>query len=204
MAAPHDEARASRCRDEGSFSRVTLGAGVIVGALATPGLPVPRQDLPHTLKLMTVWLLLGTVIFLGILAWQRHRVERRFHLDGQTVVLTRSEDGHFHWPGQVGDITVDFLVDTGATTTALPQALAERAGLKPLGVISTQTAGGAARGFAARADITLQGGMRAERLPVAVLPHLGAPLLGMDVLGRLHFSQKPGELRITPRPGDGG
>ena len=39
-------------------------------------------------------------------------------------------------------------------------------------------------------------GLRADRLMVAVLPNLGAPLLGMDVLGRLHFSQKPGELRI--------
>jgi len=161
---------------------------------------VPRQDLPHTLKLMTVWLLLGTVIFLGMLAWQRERLERRFHLEGQTVVLTRGDDGHFHWPGQVGGVTVDFLVDTGATTTALPRALAEQAGLRPLGEISTQTAGGAARGFAARADIGLKGGLRADRLMVAVLPDLGAPLLGMDVLGRLHFSQKPGELRITPQP----
>jgi aspartyl protease family protein len=29
---------------------------------------------------------------------------------------------------------------------------------------------------------------------------LHAPLLGMDVLGRLHFTQKPGELRIQPQP----
>lgn len=161
---------------------------------------MPRQDLPHTLKLMTVWLLVGLVIFLGFKAWEQQRVARRFQLDGQTVVLQRGADGHFHWPGKVGGIDVDFLVDTGATTTALPQALAEQAGLKPLGVINTQTAGGAARGFAARADIALAGGMRADRLTVAVLPNLGAPLLGMDVLGRLHFSQKPGELRITPQP----
>ena len=56
--------------------------------------------------------------------------------------------------------------------------------------------GGAVRGFVATADIALAGGVRAERLTVTVLPELAAPLLGMDVLGRLHFSQKPGELRI--------
>ncbi|RZL35138.1 MAG: TIGR02281 family clan AA aspartic protease [Rubrivivax sp.] len=158
-----------------------------------------QQDLPHTLKLMTVWLLVGLGIFLGIKAWEQQRVTRRFQLDGQTVVLARGADGHFHWPGRVGSIDVDFLVDTGATTTALPQALAERAGLTPLGTVRTQTAGGAASGFVARADISLDGGMRADRLMVAVLPNLGAPLLGMDVLGRLHFSQKPGELRINPK-----
>jgi len=157
-----------------------------------------QKDLPRTAKLMTIWLLIGLVIFLGIKAWEREREASRFKLSGQTVVLTRAADGHFHWPGRVGDIEVDFLVDTGATSTALPQALAERAGLTPLGTVRTQTAGGAAQGFAARADIALEGGVRADRLMVAVLPNLGAPLLGMDVLGRLHFSQKPGELRIEP------
>ncbi len=159
-----------------------------------------HQELPHTLKLMTIWLVVGLVIFLGIKAWEREREASRFQLVGQTVVLTRAQDGHFHWPGRVGDVEVDFLVDTGATSTALPQALAERAGLKPLGAVRTQTAGGAVRGFVAQADITLDGGVRADRLRVAVLPDLGAPLLGMDVLGRLHFSQKPGELRIEPQP----
>lgn len=158
-----------------------------------------QKDLPHTAKLMTIWLVVGLVIFLGIKAWEREREASRFQLAGQTVVLTRAPDGHFHWPGRVGGIEVDFLVDTGATSTAIPQALAERAGLKPLGTISTQTAGGAATGFAARADVSLDGGVRADRLMVAVLPNLGAPLLGMDVLGRLHFSQKPGELRIEPK-----
>ncbi|MCY4746914.1 retropepsin-like aspartic protease [Pelomonas sp. UHG3] len=159
-----------------------------------------RPDLPHTFKLMTVWLVVTLVVFLGFKYWEREREASRFQLAGNVIVLTRSPDGHFHWPGRVGDVEVDFLVDTGATTTALPQALAERAGLQPLGTLSTRTAGGPAQGFAARADIALDGGVRANRLPVAVLPQLHAPLLGMDVLGRLHFTQKPGELRIQPQP----
>jgi aspartyl protease family protein len=184
---------------------VILGRPVIVGAQANPRPAfVSHKELPHTLKLMTIWLLVGLVIFLGIKAWEREREASRFKLAGQTVVLTRAEDGHFHWPGRVGDVEVDFLVDTGATSTALPQALAERAGLQPLGAVRTQTASGTARGFAAKADIALEGGVRADRLTVTVLPGLAAPLLGMDVLGRLHFSQKPGELRITPGPGGGG
>lgn len=159
-----------------------------------------HNEIPHTLKLMTIWLLVGLVIFLGFKAWERERESSRFRLAGEVVVLTRGADGHFHWPGRVDGIEVDFLVDTGATSTALPQALAERAGLKPLGAVRAQTAAGATRGFVARADIALEGGVQADRLAVTVLPDLAAPLLGMDVLGRLHFSQKPGELRITPQP----
>jgi aspartyl protease family protein len=160
---------------------------------------VSQQDLPHTLKLMTVWLVIGLALFLGFKHWEREREASRFQLAGEVIVLTRADDGHFHWPGRVGSIEVDFLVDTGATSTALPQQLAERAGLKPLGAVQTHTAGGAARGFLARADVALDGGVRADKLPVMVLPNQGAPLLGMDVLGRLHFSQKPGELRIEPK-----
>lgn len=158
------------------------------------------QELPRTLKLLTPWLLAGLAIFLAVRAWEREREASHFRLAGQAVVLARGADGHFHWPGRVGGVAADFLVDTGATTTALPQALAERAGLQPLGPLRTQTAAGTAQGFATRADIALDGGIQAERLPVAVLPQLAAPLLGMDVLGRLHFSQKPGELRIEAQP----
>lgn len=157
-----------------------------------------HPDLPHSFKLVTIWLVIGVLIFLGFKAWEHERESRRFQLAGQTVVLQRSDDGHFHWPGRVGGVEVDFLVDTGASSTALPQALAEKAGLQPLGAVHTHTAGGAVRGFAAKADIALDGGVRADRLTVVVLPNLAAPLLGMDVLGRLHFSQKPGELRIEP------
>jgi aspartyl protease family protein len=161
---------------------------------------VPQSDLPHSLKLLTVWLLIGLLIFLGFKAWERERESSRFKLAGEVIVLTRGGDGHFHWPGKVDGIEVDFLVDTGATVTALPQSLAERAGLKPVGAVQAITAGGATRAFVVRADIALDGGVRADKLAVTVLPGLGAPLLGMDVLGRLHFSQKPGELRIEPQP----
>ncbi|WP_422018445.1 retropepsin-like aspartic protease family protein [Roseateles sp.] len=161
---------------------------------------MPHKELPHSLKLITIWLLVTLVLFLGFQAWEHQRAASRFQLAGGAIVLSRGDDGHFHWPGRVGNVAVDFLVDTGATVTALPQGLAERAGLKPLGAVRTQTANGAARGFIARADITLDGGVRADQLTVTVLPDLAAPLLGMDVLGRLHFSQKPGQLRIEPSP----
>ena len=47
-------------------------------------------------------------------------------------------------------------------------------------------------------DVQLQGGVRAERLRMAAMPDLEAPLLGMDVLSRLRFTQQAGVLRIEP------
>ena len=156
------------------------------------------RELPHTLKLVTLWLLLGAALFVGVQAWQSQQQRARFSVDDVTgaIELRRAADGHFHWPGRVNGIAVDFLVDTGATGTAIPQDLAERAGLPVDGPLQSATAGGVVRGTLARADVVLQGGVRAERLRVAVLPQLASPLLGMDVLSKLRFTQSDGVLRL--------
>lgn len=163
------------------------------------------SDFPRTLKIVTVWGLLGVALFLAVQFWQSQEQRTRFAVTPQGAIeIRRGPDGHYHWPGRVNGLAVDFLVDTGATSTALPLALAERAGLKGEGRITSSTAGGTVRGTLARADIGLDGGVRVDRLRVAVLPELAAPLLGMDVLSKLHFSQSDGVLRLTPRaPGDG-
>ena len=58
----------------------------------------------------------------------------------------------------------------------------------------------ASSGQVVRADVVLEGGVTAERLQITALPGLGErPLLGMDVLGRLRWTQEPGVLRIDLR-----
>ena len=153
-----------------------------------------------SLKLVTLWLVLGTAVFLGVQAFQSQAERARFSVDSGSgsIELQRGPDGHFHWPGTINGIAVDFLVDTGATGTAIPKALAERAGLVVEGSMRSSTAGGTVLGTVARADLTLQGGVRSERLRVAVLPQLEVPLLGMDVLSKMRFSQSQGVLRFEP------
>ncbi len=152
----------------------------------------------RTWKLATAWLLLGVAVFIGVQAWQSRQQHSRFSVDAASgaIELRRAPDGHFHWPGSVNGIAVDFLVDTGATGTAIPQALAEHAGLIAEDTLQSSTAGGVVHGTLARADVALQGGVRADRLRVAVLPRLESPLLGMDVLAKMRFSQSDGVLRL--------
>lgn len=156
------------------------------------------REMPRTLKLATVWLLLGALVFVAVQAWQSQQQRARFSVDAVSgaIELKRAADGHFHWPGTVNGIAVDFLVDTGATGTAIPQALATRAGLVAEGTLRSSTAGGIVQGSLARADVALQGGVRADRLRVAVLPRLESPLLGMDVLAKMRFTQSDGVLRL--------
>ena len=81
-------------------------------------------DLPRTLKLTTVWLLLGAVVFVAVQAWQSQQQRAHFSVDGVSgaIELKRAADGHFHWPGTLNGIAVDFLVDIGARQAALHHA----------------------------------------------------------------------------------
>jgi len=154
--------------------------------------------MPSSFKLATVWLLIGTAIFLAVQAFEHRAGQARISFDSVQgrIVLKRAPDGHFHWPGRVNGIEVEFLVDTGATSTALPRELAERAGLALEGTMRSSTAGGMVEGRVARANVDLQGGVQAERLRVAVLPRLDAPLLGMDVISKLRLTQSDGVLTL--------
>ena len=156
------------------------------------------KDLPAGVKHLTVWLLLGTAVFLAVQAWQAQQRRALFRVDGGGIELRRGADGHFHWPGRLNGIAVEFLVDTGATRTTLPQSLARQAGLVAEGRTQSNTAGGVAEGYVARADLRLDGGIEVQRLPVTVLPALASPLLGMDVLSKMRFSQRAGVLRLAP------
>ena len=158
-------------------------------------------EFPRTLKIVTVWLLLGLLLFLGLQTWQAQQRRMLFTVEGNGAIeIRRAADGHYHWPGSVNGVAVEFLVDTGATSTALPLALAERAGLTAERSVTSATAGGTVQGVLALADVELEGGLRAQRLRVTVLPGLASPLLGMDVLSRLHLTQSDGVLRLQPRP----
>ncbi len=159
------------------------------------------NELPRTFKVVTIWLLLGVLVFVGIQWFLREQQQMRFRAEGDIIEIRRGPDGHYHWPGTINGRSVDFLIDTGATGTAISAALARELDLQSIGQVQSSTAGGPVTGQVVRADVILQGGVRAERLRLVALPQLAdRPLLGMDVLGRLHWQQRDGVMRIDLRP----
>ena len=158
-----------------------------------------NTDLPRGFKLITLWLLLGAAVFVGVQWWLHRAQQTQFQVGGGAVEIRRGSDGHYHWPGRINGHAVDFLIDTGATGTAIPESLARKLKLRPIGTVRSNTAGGVVTGQLVRADLELQGGVSVQRLPVLALPGLGPnPLLGMDVLGTLRWQQRDSVLRIEP------
>jgi aspartyl protease family protein len=156
------------------------------------------KEFPKTLKIATVWGVIGVVVFLGFRYMEHERQRTSFQVTRAGVIeIRRGPDGHYHWPGTINGRAVDFLIDTGATSTAMSQAMARELSLQPLRRVQSQTAGGVVTGELVRADVALQGGVRIERLSITALAGLDdRPLLGMDVMGRLRWQQRDGVLTL--------
>ena len=158
------------------------------------------NELPGWVRHATVWLLLALALFLGVQTWLARQQAPRFSVAGGTLELQRGLDGHYHWPGRIDGRSVDFLVDTGATGTAIPAALARELALPVAGRVRSSTANGLVVADVVVADVELEGGVQARGLRVVALPGLAAPLLGMDVLGKLRWQQAGGVLRLELGP----
>lgn len=52
-------------------------------------------------------------------------------IDGETLVLAKGGDGHYWVRGDVNGVETRFLIDSGATTTALSLSTARSAGIDP-------------------------------------------------------------------------
>ncbi|NCF37498.1 MAG: TIGR02281 family clan AA aspartic protease [Gammaproteobacteria bacterium] len=70
----------------------------------------------------------------------------------QEVVLTRNRSGHYVFDGEINRQQVTFLVDTGATTTAIPAKLQRKLGLEAGPATSVSTANGVTTAYLTRLD----------------------------------------------------
>lgn len=98
-------------------------------------------------------------------------------------------DGHFWIDATVNGTRAAFLVDTGATLTAVSTPLAERAGLKPRtgGVpVRIATANGTVTAQITTIDTLRFGSVLAGGLDAVIAPNLGnTNVIGMNLLSRL-------------------
>jgi aspartyl protease family protein len=117
------------------------------------------------------------------------------------VVLKRGRDGHYRAPGRIDGHPVDFLVDTGATEVAIPQALASAIGLRAGRAFQAQTANGPTVAYATRLASVSLGGLEARGVAGTIIANPGSEevLLGMSFLSRFDIAISDGEMRLRAR-----
>ena len=117
----------------------------------------------------------------------------------QEVVLERNSKGHYVANGAINGRGVTFLLDTGATDVALPEALAERLRLPRQGGGLTQTANGTVAVWQTTLETVRLGGITLHDVRASIVPSMqaGDPvLLGMSFLRQLEFTQRDARLTL--------
>ena len=117
------------------------------------------------------------------------------------VVLERNAQGHYVANGLINGYPVTFLLDTGATDVAIPEALAERLRLQRRHGGISQTANGPVAVWQTLLDEVGLGTIRLTAVRASIVPSMpaGSPvLLGMSFLKQLEFTQKDRQLILRP------
>jgi aspartyl protease family protein len=111
---------------------------------------------------------------------------------GSELVLKRSRDGHYVFPGAINGQPVTFLLDTGATLVSVPAHLAGDLGLEAGAHQRSITANGTVATRATRIDALAFGPFELRGVHASLNPGMADDqvLLGMSVLKHLEFSQR--------------
>lgn len=150
---------------------------------------------------MALWWVAIFVIALGIFSYRNeiggvaNRVksevtgEAQQRVVGSTLRVAKALDGHFWVEGQVNGHSMRFLIDSGASITALSQDSAMAAGLNfdqsGFPIVLT-TANGPVEAYRSNIATLEVGPLRASDLPIVVSPAFGdVNVLGMNFLSKL-------------------
>lgn len=110
-------------------------------------------------------------------------------VEGGETRIPMAPDGHFWLRAQINGVPANFLVDTGATLTAISQDLADRAAIKPRpgGLpVTINTANGPVSAELSTIGEMRFGSVAARGLDVVIAPSLGQTnVVGMNLLSRL-------------------
>ena len=116
----------------------------------------------------------------------------------QEIVLQRNRFGHYVFDGEINGQRVTFLVDTGATTTAVPGQLQRQLDLRAGPATSVSTANGVTTAYLTRLERMALGDIELLDVGASIIPGMDGDqvLLGMNVLKHFELVQRDGQLII--------
>jgi aspartyl protease family protein len=117
----------------------------------------------------------------------------------RTVTLNSDRRGHFQADVRVDGRTIEFLVDTGASTVAMNEKSAAKLGIYPSArdyTVRTHTANGIGKAARVRLNRVELNGITVHDVEAVVMPDeaLSTNLLGMSFLSRVKWAHDRGRL----------
>lgn len=113
------------------------------------------------------------------------------------ILIKMSPDNTYRAKGQVNGYPVNFIVDTGANSVALPKSIADKANLNPMGYTRVHTAGGQTQGQLTRIKKLTIGPITLYNIRAIIMPENSkSVLLGMTALRKLELHQREHYLEL--------
>lgn len=173
------------------------------------------RPLPALGKLMRLASTVGLVGILLVVVLQLSRMDPRFEMaipelglpeqivEGSETRVLRAPDGHYWLRAEINGHPANFLVDTGATLTAVSSDTALAAGLEAREgslPVRMQTANGSVAAQMTTIDELRFGNVAARGLDAIIAPGLGPTnVIGMNLLSRLKsWRVENNELILVP------
>lgn len=144
-----------------------------------------------TIKIGIFWILIAAILYFIFDYLESKSIDNKISMGDGTVEIQRSRDGHYYWTGEINRVPVTFLIDTGASITAIPEKVAQQANLQLGRSIELSTANGIRQSHLVKADLCLKGNVCIDNLSMTVLDDEYG-LLGMNVINRMKWSQSNG------------
>lgn len=155
--------------------------------------------------LTIMWILVLGSMALFFAKWENKQYNPNASLAGTSeggqrkIVLKQNDWGHYIASGRINGQPVTFMLDTGATSVAIPQHLARELGLEPGPRYQVSTANGLVEVRGTKIDKLELGNIVFHNVLAAINPGMSDDeiLLGMSALKHVDFSQSGNELTIT-------
>jgi clan AA aspartic protease (TIGR02281 family) len=113
------------------------------------------------------------------------------------VVLEQGLGGHYFLDSEVNGVPVKFVVDTGASVVSLPASIANAAKINCTGQIRMETANGSTPACTGVINKLKFGSFLLNDVLAAIVPNLGQPLLGMNILAQFKITQDGNTMKIA-------
>ncbi|KQM93439.1 hypothetical protein ASE70_13525 [Sphingomonas sp. Leaf22] len=172
--------------------------GLLALTLPLSSLLLRRPPARAVIRAVVGWAIIAGVLFLGFsnrarLTEVATGLGERLGLaeqmvEGDTVRIRQSPDGHFYATARLNGIERRMLIDSGATTTAISEATARAIGVTPRRVppVVITTANGMVEAARGRIETVRIGSLETRDLPIVVSPAFGDfDVIGMNFLSRL-------------------
>ena len=153
-----------------------------------------------TFWFLVFWMLAMAVMYLAMQHFLKP--SRAQVMEDGSVRIERGMDGHFRVRGYVNDQPVMFMVDTGATSVSITDALATRAGLEGGEKVRFRTANGEREGRMVTADVVRVASLSVRNVRVGT-GYTGEDsddaLLGQNFLRFFDVQMSGDEMLLSPR-----